>query len=234
MPFQPHWATSTSSSLTNVTIAISISETRSSPPLSSFSISSGCFSALKLAGHCLLLNSGGRLFRDGNNDKMMVVVSEKISEDASGVLTAQLGTGKPIVPQSFYRALSKIALSVIPEQELPALAKTIRWVRYGESSEAPLPKIAAAVVMLPPDPSAQITLYIRKEPHSKMPHVLCEFRLGCYMYVYALPFSERDDGNLLGFFEEEEFKQTFRHYASVPSWSQQDYSGNQKSGAPKY
>ena len=171
---------------------------------------------------------GGRLFRDGNNDKMMVVVSEKISEDASGVLTAQLGTGKPIVPQSFYRALSKIALSVIPEQELPALAKTIRWVRYGEFSETPLPKIAAAVVMLPPDPSAQITLYIRKEPHSKMPHVLCEFRLGCYMYVYALPFSERDDGNLLGFFEEEEFKQTFRHYASVPSWSQQDYSGNQE------
>lgn len=60
---------------------------------------------------------------------MMVVVCEKISEDASCVLTAQLGTGKPIVPQSFYRALSKIDISIISEQELPALAKTIRWVR---------------------------------------------------------------------------------------------------------
>lgn len=169
--------------------------------------------------------SGGKLFRD---DKLMVVVSEKISEDASGVLSAQLGNGKPIVPQNFYRALGKIALSVIPEKELSALAKTVRWVRYGESPGNPLPKIASAVVMLPSDPSAQITLYIRKEHHPKMPHVVCEFRLGCYMYVYALPFSERDEGDPIGFFEEENFKQTFRQYAFVPSWSQQDYSGTRE------
>lgn len=168
---------------------------------------------------------GGKLFRD---DKHMVVVSEKISVDASGVLSTQLGNGKPIVPQNFYRALGKIALSVIPEKELPTLAKTVHWVRYGESPGKPLPKIAAAVVMLPPDPSAQITLYIRKALHPKMPHVVCEFRLGCYMYVYALPFSEHDEKDLIGFFEEEDFKQTFRHYAFVPSWSQQDYSGTQE------
>ncbi|MCL2829739.1 MAG: helix-turn-helix domain-containing protein [Betaproteobacteria bacterium] len=171
---------------------------------------------------------GGTMFHENKDGKRMVVVSGKISEDASGVLSAQLGRGKPIVPQNFYRALSKIALSVIPEEELLALKKTAQWVRYGESASEPLPKIAAAVVMLPPDPSAQITLYIRKEPHPKMPHVVCEFRLGCYMYVYALPFSERDEGDLIGFFEEEDFKQTFRHYAFVPSWTQQDYSGTQE------
>lgn len=169
--------------------------------------------------------SGGTLF---NKDKQMVVMSKNISEDASGALRAQLGTGKPIVPQDFYRALCKIALSVIPEKELPALAKTIRWVRYGESTGKPLPKIASAVVMLPPDPSAQITLYIRKERHPKMPHIICEFRLGCYMYVYALPFSELDEGDLIGFFDEDDFKQTFRHYAFVPSWNQRDYSGAQE------
>lgn len=171
---------------------------------------------------------GGTMFHDKKDGKRMVVVSGKISEDASGVLSAQLGNGKPIVPQNFYRALSKIALSVIPEEELLALKKTAQWVRYGESASEPLPKIAAAVVMLPPDPSAQITLYIRKERHPKMPHVVCEFRLGCYMYVYALPFSERDEGDLIGFFEEEDFQQTFRHYASVPSWTQEDYSGTQE------
>lgn len=172
--------------------------------------------------------SDGTMFHDNKDGKRMIVVSGKISEDASGVLSAQLGKGKPIVPQNFYRALSKIALSVIPEEYLPALKKTVEWVRYGESANAPLPKIAAAVVMLPPDPSAQITLYIRKESHPKLPHVVCEFRLGCYMYVYALPFSERDEGDLIGFFEEENFKQTFRHYGYVPSWTQQDYSGTQE------
>lgn len=172
--------------------------------------------------------TGGTMFHDNKDGKRMVVVSGKISEDASGVLSAQLGSGKLIVPQNFYRALSKIALSVIPEKELLALKKTVHWVRCGESTSEPLPKIAAAVVMLPPDPSAQIILYIRKEPHLKMPHVVCEFRLGCYIYVYALPFSERDESNLNGFFEEEDFKQIFQHYSSVPSWSQQDYSGTQK------
>ncbi len=169
--------------------------------------------------------SGGTLFRD---DKLVVVSSDKISEDASGVLKAQLGNGKPIVPQKFYRALSKIALSVIPERELPALAKTVRWVRYGESPSIPLPKVAAAVVMLPPNPSAQITLYIRKDIHSKLPHIVCEFRLGCYMYVYVLPFSDHDGEDLTGFFDGNEFKQTFRHYGMVSSWSQQDYSGTQE------
>lgn len=95
--------------------------------------------------------SGGRLFRDKKDEKpLMVVVSEKISEDAAGVLRAQLGTGKLIIPQNFYRALSKIALSVIPEGELPSLKRTIRWVRYGDFSDSALPTIAASVVMLPP------------------------------------------------------------------------------------
>nr|WP_281397206.1 HNH endonuclease [Chitinivorax tropicus] len=170
----------------------------------------------------------GSMFRNQEGDEMMVVVSEKISQDASGALTAQLGRGKPIIPQNFYRALSKIALSVIPEEELPALAKTAHWVRYGEAGDKPLPNIATAVVMLPPEPSAQITLYLRKAPHPTLPHVVCEFRLGCYMYVYALPFSENDESNLIGFFEEEDFKQTFRHYGFVPSWRQQDYSASKE------
>lgn len=171
---------------------------------------------------------GGTMFRDNNDNNLMVLMSEKISKDASGVLSVQLGSGRPIIPQNFYRALGKIALSVIPVKELPALKKTAHWVRYGNPAGELLPKIASAVVMLPPNPSAQITLYIRKEAHLKMPHVVCEFRLGCYIYVYALPFSELDDGNLIGFFDEEEFKNTFRHYSFVPSWSQHDYSGNQE------
>lgn len=165
---------------------------------------------------------GGKMFRDDEN--RIVIQSERISEEASGVLNVQLGNGKPLVLRNFYRGLAKVALSVIPEEELPALAQTIQWARHGDPSETALPKIATAVVRLPPDPSAQITLYIRKAPQSELPHVVCEFRLGCYMYVYVLPFSDRDDGDLIGFFHKPTFKDTFRHYAYVPSWSQQDFS----------
>jgi HNH endonuclease len=170
--------------------------------------------------------SEGAMYCNNEAGRLMVVESNKISQEASGALSLQLGKGKDFIPQNFYRALSKIALSVIPEKELFALEKTIHWVRYGEPSDKQLPKIAAAVVMLPPDPSAQITLYIRKEPHPKLPHVVCEFRLGCYIYVYVLPFSGQDEENLVGFFDDQNFKQMFRHYAAVPTWSQQDYSGS--------
>ncbi len=171
--------------------------------------------------------AGGKMFRAPGEEKLIVVASNKISQDASGVLTAQLGSEKPVVPQIFYRALAKIALSVIPTEELSALTETARWVRYGQDGDEPLPKIATAVVMLPPEPSAQISLYIRKEPHASLPHVVCEFRLGCYMYVYALPFSKKDEASLISFFEDKDFKDTFRHYGFVPSWNQQDYSSKE-------
>lgn len=173
---------------------------------------------------------GGWMFSvDRGDDKnLMVVVSKKISKDASGVLTVQLGNGKLIVPQDIYRTLAKIALSVINSAELPALSKTVRWVRYGEGGDKPLPSVASAIVPLSSDLSARITVYIRKEPHPRLPHVVCEFRLGCYMYVYTLPFSKNDESDLIGFFDEEDFKATFRHYGTGISWAQNDYSLNEE------
>lgn len=165
--------------------------------------------------------SDGKIFHDG---KRMIIKATNMSEDASGALNVHLGSGRPIVPQHVYRTLCKYALSVIPEDQLPALEKTIRWVRYGDFSSFALPKIATAIVLLPPDPSAQVTLYVRKNDALRTPHVVCEYRLGCYMYVYALPFSTRDDWNLIEFFEEDTFKDTFHHYSYVPTWNLQDFS----------
>lgn len=164
--------------------------------------------------------ANGEMRHDGDK---MVVIANRFSEEAGGVLTAQLGTtGQTIVPQYFYRALAKIALSVIPEEQLPTLQDTISWVRYGTGQDRPLPKIAAAIVQLPPNPSAQITLYLRHDDDSRLPHVVGEFRLGCFIYVFALPFSGRDNWNLVEFFEDATFKSTFRHYQNV-TWKLQDY-----------
>ncbi len=169
--------------------------------------------------------TSGTMLHDGNQ---IVISTTNISHDASGALVAQLGTGRSITPQNIYRTLVKIALSVIPEDQLPALQKTAEWVRYGTPSNNPLPKVAVARVALPPNPSAQITLYIRKSANSRNPHVIGEFRVGCYLYVYALPFSANDDWDLVDFFDQDTFKNTFRHYTFVPSWKLQDYSGTRE------
>lgn len=165
--------------------------------------------------------SNGSMFHHG---EQLVVVSDKISKDAAGALSAQLGGNVRVVPMRFYQSLAKIALSVIPEEELSSLKRTAAWVRFDEFAGTRLPEVASAVVPLPPDPSAQITLYVRRSEASRLPHVVCEFRLGCYIYVFALPFSDRDGWDLVGFFGDEAFKDTFRHYSHVKSWTIEDYS----------
>jgi len=170
--------------------------------------------------------SEGKIFHDGSK---VNVQSRSISrDDATKEISIVLGKGAGMVPVAAYRALVKIALSVVDENQLQYLTKTVEWLRYGKQADARLPTVAAAVIELPPSPSAQITLHVRKSDVSRLPHIVAEFRLGCYVYVYAIPFSDRDSWDLVGFFDDEEFQGTFRHYAAVKRWSSHDLNGQEK------
>lgn len=184
--------------------------------------------------------SGGRpklrfgddvLMHDGSK---VNIQAQTVHEDPHGGLTVELGKGASLTPSAVYRALTKMALSVVPEDQLPFLGDTIDWVRRHPNTDRPLPKVATAVVFLPPDPSAQLTVYTRREPHPRLPHIVGEFRLGCYIYVFAVPFSQQDEWDLVGFFEEDAFSSTFKHYAQAAQWTQQDLSRQTKvSVAPR-
>ena len=117
-----------------------------------------------------------------------------------------------MIPVAAYKALVKIALSVIDAKELLHLKKTIRLCE-GKHRDQLLPSVAATLVEFPPNPSAQITVYRRKDENSRLPHLVGEFRLGCYLYVFAVPLSNRDSWDLVGFFEDDEFRGTFKHFA---------------------
>jgi len=150
--------------------------------------------------------------------------AQTVQRDTSGAFTIELGKGARITPSAVYRALTKMALSVVADDQLPFLKDTIHWVRHAPTADRQLPKVATAVVFLPPDPSAQLTLYTRRAPHPRLPHLVGEFRLGCYMYVFAVPFSRQDDWDLVGFFDQEDFQSTFKHYALAGQWVHQDFS----------
>jgi hypothetical protein len=169
--------------------------------------------------------ANGALSHDGTR---VIVHSTKVSEDrGEGTLSVDLGEGMRIVPVNCYRTLVKIALSVVSADQLPFLQRTIRWLRYEEHAETALPSVATAIVPLPPNPSAQITLYVRKTENSRLPYIVAEFRLGCFVYVYVLPLSSRDSWDLVGLFDDPLFRETFRHYAST-EWAHQDLSGQQE------
>jgi hypothetical protein len=175
-------------------------------------------------------NNGRPKLKFGNdkllhNGQTVVVRAHAISEPDDDTIEVTLGRGARLVPMSVYLALVKIVVSVVGEEHLPDLTKTIEWVRHRLHADPPLPRVAMATIFLPSNPSAQITVYTRKTPHPHLPHIVGEFRLGCYIFVFAIPFSAQDQWNLVGFFDDEEFKNTFRHYMAAAQWTEWDLSG---------
>ena len=168
------------------------------------------------------LNFGeGSITHDG---QQVILNSQSVRRDASDTFQIDLGKGAPLIPSAAYRALVKIVISVIGVEQLPHLQRTIEWVRYGAQTDGPLPKVASAVIYLPPNPSAQITVYTRLSPDPRLPHIVGEFRLGCYLYVFAVPFSNHDQWDLVGYFDDAAFRDTFRHYVAAGQWVHQDLS----------
>ena len=160
--------------------------------------------------------------RDGvmrhDGDRMVIEVPADAVESLDEGIAVLLQNDFQLVPERCYRALAKFALSVIPEVELSSLTATIEWVRHGTRPRGrDLPLAYQNIVPLPPSPSAQIVLYVRQAEASNLPHVVGEFRLGCYLYVFVLPFSAKDEVGP-AFFGDERFDGLFRHYAGIPGW----------------
>lgn len=168
----------------------------------------------------------GKVFHDG---KKLNIESKDVSTDESTkTISVQLGKGAPMIPVAAYKALVKIVLSVIDAKELSHLKRTIEWLREGKHRDQVLPSVAATLVDFPANPSAQIIVYRRKDENSSLPHLVGEFRLGCYLYVFAVPLSDRDSWDLVGFFEDDEFRDTFKHFASVRRWTQNNLNGQER------
>ncbi len=168
----------------------------------------------------------GKVFHDG---KKLNIESKDLSRDESTkTISVQLGKGAPMIPVAAYKALVKIVISVIDAKELSHLKRTIEWLREEKHRDQVLPSVAATLVDFPPNPSAQIIVYRRKDETSRLPHLVGEFRLGCYLYVFVVPFSDRDPWNLVGFFDDDEFRDTFKHFASVRRWAQNNLNGQER------
>lgn len=165
----------------------------------------------------------GKIFHDG--EKLNIQTTDVVVDHGDGHLAVNLGARRAsLKPVAVYKALVKMALSIVDESELPVLEKTRLWLRYDEHSDVPLPQIATALINLPTGPSAVMTLYRRKDVTSALPHIVGQFQLGPYMIVFAIPFSQRDTGNLVGFFDTQEFRETFKHYDMAGQWTFVDLS----------
>lgn len=169
-------------------------------------------------GHPKIIYKNGSFTHDGS---MMLIQGRKIDDDGNGRVSVSLGTSQPFAPADCYKALCKFAISVIKAEELEHLGGTIGWLRSTDVEQVPLPKIATCILPFP-GKAPDIVMYTRRDD-SRLPHVVCEFKLGPFVYVYMLPFSRRDKDDPGHFFEDPEFTELFSHYR-VGHWRLQDFS----------
>jgi hypothetical protein len=150
--------------------------------------------------------------------KHINISSKDIDKDINGNLSIKLVSNNKFVPVAIYKALCKIALSVINKDELLNLDKTIEWLLELEHSKIELPKIGMLINYSGYSDHPKVIVLVRKDDSYLSPHVVCEFRLGCYVYVFIVPFSRKDKFEYLGDDQMKMFFDMFPQFSRKNAW----------------
>lgn len=158
---------------------------------------------------------------------VMTVIATKpgvSSGDPYTKTTLSLDSNFNFIPINMYKAFCKISLSTIDDAELKHLKSTIEWLRYGFHPETRVPLVARAVVHEGFMKTPQIANYIRKNDNHEFPHIVSEFRLGSWVYVFVVPLSAKDKNQFLDTSEFENFWKLFQHYKNA-DWLFESFNG---------
>lgn len=147
-----------------------------------------------------------------------IVASQNIERVSDKEIKVRLESTKRFTPAKLYKALCKITLSTIDEEQLADLRQTVKWMICDDSQELCLPKVAVNVVHNGFSKEPRIVNYIRKVDDIDIPHAVSEFRIGSFVYVYIIPFSEKDDVDFATKENYQKFWDTFKHYRLVSGW----------------
>ncbi|MBH3344152.1 hypothetical protein I5O09_10380 [Pseudomonas parafulva] len=162
-----------------------------------------------------------------HKDGIAVVVAKRIEFTENGI-SVNLGGSRKLTPAKLYRALCKITLSVIGDQELIGLEDTLDWVR-NDHPQTQTPKVGITIIRNAPDDSiVSVAVFTRKTEDYSLPHVVTEFRFGSFVYVYILPFSRKDKLKFLSDSEFERFWSSFPMYNQIDSWQYHDLQSTQE------
>lgn len=94
-----------------------------------------------------------------------------------------------ISAQDLYRAISKFAIGIIPENQLDTFSETIEWICKRKSFST-LPKIASLMSYSLFVEHPTISAFIRRIDDQTLPYAFCLFKFTCLTYIAILPTSE--------------------------------------------
>jgi hypothetical protein len=142
-------------------------------------------------------------------------------------LNLNLRSDKEIIDQNLYKTLCKYALSMIGSEYLPLFTETIKWLNGTKEIER-LPKVALLVTNQLYDKHPQMTLFIRKKVHDKLPFLVAQFNFTAFTFVFIIPFCSSDKKDFLNNSDYDFFWDTFKHYSRLIGWRFLNFSGNKK------
>ncbi|PRY66294.1 HNH endonuclease [Vreelandella songnenensis] len=165
-------------------------------------------------------------YQSNENNLSIAVVSDSISGEKSGTPESTVfRTGNKIKIQNIYKTLCKFSLSVIGSEHVSHFCETIRWIKDEKEATA-LPKIAVLNSYDFFTKRPELNLYLRNNNNKKLPYLVGEFRFTFYMYIFIVPFSDKDSRDFLSEEDYEDFLNCFNHVKSKEGFEYIDFSQN--------
>lgn len=127
--------------------------------------------------------------------KHMMVISTPqdsdfaILDEENKTLTLNI-TREPYIPVAVYKALCKIAVSIIQnESDVADFLPTIRWIRDPDHEQSILKPLRVAVTSVPgPRPFDGVSVFLlRRKTSATLPYCIFILALGNYMYQLMVP-----------------------------------------------
>lgn len=160
-----------------------------------------------------------------SHDGMMVIQSQHIQFDEQiGVLNTLLESNQVLKEVNIYKTLCKYVLSTIDENELLYLQDTIKWIKSEDTEHLQLPKVGFLIEHEMFVDTPVLAIYNRKDNNTIYPHIVGEFKFKSLIFVFIVPFSEKDELDFTDEQDYEVFWSTFKHYSAVPTWTFHDFS----------
>ncbi|MDD5125825.1 HNH endonuclease [Methylovulum sp.] len=162
---------------------------------------------------------------DEKNLSIAIVNSDKNKTHSGPPESAVFRTGNKIKLQNIYKALCKFSLSVIDSGFICHFSETIKWIKNKKEASV-LPKVAVLNSYYFFTKRPELTLYLRNNNNSKLPYLVGEFKFTFYVYVFIVPFSDKDSTDFLSDEDYEVFLNCFKHVKSTEKFNYIDLSQN--------
>jgi hypothetical protein len=171
----------------------------------------------------LKFKNGTEIFHNGID----VVIIQRTNDTISGIdfsgdnFKIPLEFSKDINFMNIYRSLVKYVIAVIPNEEMPNFTKTIDWIMdiKNNGNVIELPLVAVKIDFQNYNDQPILMVYKRKNENNSLPYMYAELRITTMIFVFIIPFCEKDTKD----FSQKENFDTFwkfnKHYAYFTDWA---------------